>query len=404
MYKIKVLSNGLKVVYERMPYARSASAGVWVLSGSRCEKIGGMSHFIEHMLFKGTKTKSARRIAELTDNTGGQLNAYTTREYTAFYSVTVADKLQETLELLSDMIKNSVFEPKDIELEKNVVTEEISMYEDSPEDLVFDLLEEHAFRGNSLGRSITGSRESVKAIKRSDIIEHMKLFYTPGNMVLSVAGCLDEESLLALAEEYFGDMAPSDKMAGQIVTPQFFSGSDTVIKDIEQANVAIGFEGYGYDNSLKYPFIVLNNALGGGMSSRLFQKIREESGLAYSVYTSAASYKDIGIYSIYAGLAPENLEKTVEIIHEELSSLVQNGLSEDEISRAKEQIRGSVILSGESVSSHMNTMGKGMLLSGRVREEDELLEKISAVTAEDILLSARAIFGDGKCFTQIVKK
>lgn len=404
MYKIKVLSNGLKVVYERMPYARSVSAGVWVLSGSRCEKIGGMSHFIEHMLFKGTKTKTARRIAELTDNTGGQLNAYTTREYTAFYSVTVADKLQETLELLSDMIKNSVFEPKDIELEKNVVTEEISMYEDSPEDLVFDLLEEHAFRGNSLGRSITGSRESVRAIKRSDIIEHMKLFYTPGNMVLSVAGCIDEERLLALAEEYFGDMAPSDKKTEQIVTPEFFSGSDTVIKDIEQANVAIGFKGYGYDNNLKYPFIVLNNALGGGMSSRLFQKIREESGLAYSVYTSAASYKDIGIYSIYAGLAPENLEKTVEIIHSELSAVVQNGLSEDEICRAKEQIRGSVILSGESVSSHMNVLGKGMLLSGRVREEDELLEKISAVTADDVLLSARAVFGDGKCFTQIVKK
>lgn len=404
MYKIKVLSNGLKVVYERMPYARSVSAGVWVLSGSRCEKIGGMSHFIEHMLFKGTKTKTARRIAELTDNTGGQLNAYTTREYTAFYSVTVADKLQETLELLSDMIKNSVFEPKDIELEKNVVTEEISMYEDSPEDLVFDLLEEHAFRGNSLGRSITGSRESVRAIKRSDIIEHMKLFYTPGNMVLSLAGCIDEERLLALAEEYFGDMAPSDKKTEQIVTPEFFSGSDTVIKDIEQANVAIGFKGYGYDNNLKYPFIVLNNALGGGMSSRLFQKIREESGLAYSVYTSAASYKDIGIYSIYAGLAPENLEKTVEIIHSELSAVVQNGLSEDELCRAKEQIRGSVILSGESVSSHMNVLGKGMLLSGRVREEDELLEKISAVTADDVLLSARAVFGDGKCFTQIVKK
>ena len=200
MYNIKVLSNGLKIAYEKLPYARSFSAGVWVLSGSRFERKGGMSHFIEHMLFKGTKTKSARDIAETMDLTGGQLNAYTTREYTVYYSVTVAEKRKESLELLADMIKNSVFRESDIELEKNVVVEEIAMYEDSPEDLAFDLLEEHAFSGSGLGKSITGTRESVRSVTRDEILEHMGSYYVPSNMVLAVAGNFDEEELISLAE------------------------------------------------------------------------------------------------------------------------------------------------------------------------------------------------------------
>lgn len=403
MYKILVLSNGLKIAYEKMPYARSVSAGVWVLSGSRRERIGGMSHFIEHMLFKGTKTKTAREIAETMDSTGGQLNAYTTREYTVYYSVTVADKIKASLELLSDMVKNSVFRESDIELEKNVVTEEIAMYEDSPEDLVFDLLEEHAFEGNGLGRSITGTRESVRSVTRDGILEHMGSFYVPSNMVLSVAGNFDEAELLALANEYFGDIEPRQAENGKSVTPEFHTGENTVEKDIEQANIAIGFEGPGYVSELKYPLLVLNNAFGGGMSSRLFQKIREESGLAYSVYTSIASYSDIGVYSIYAGLSEDNLEKTREIINFETERLLKEGLTDSEIERAKEQIRGSVILSGEGVGSHMSALGKGILLTGRVREEEEILRKVEAVTKGDVLSAANAIFGEGKSFTQIVK-
>lgn len=402
MYELKVLSNGLKIAYEKMPYARSVSAGVWVLSGSRTEKVGGMSHFIEHMLFKGTKTKSARTIAEKMDLTGGQLNAYTTREYTVYYSVTVADKMGEALELLSDMIKNSAFAEKDIELEKNVVIEEIAMYEDSPEDLVFDLLEENAFKGNSLGKSITGTRESVRSITRDAILEHMHDFYTPENMVLAVAGNFDEDELFTLASEFFGDMQKREAKQSLIVKPCFNTGRDVVKKDIEQTNISVGFPGFGYDNEARYPLIVLNNAFGGGMSSRLFQKIREEAALAYSVYTSVASYRDTGIYSIYAALTPENLERTEKIIANEIANLTENGLTEQEIIRAKEQITGSVILGGEGVGAHMSALGKGILLSGRVRSEDETIEKIRAVTSEDILLTARKIFGDGKNFTQIV--
>lgn len=403
MYKTKVLSNNLKVVYEKIPHARSVSAGVWVLSGSRYERISGMSHFIEHMLFKGTKTKTARQIAEKTDRCGGQLNAYTTREYTAFYSLTPADSLDDSLELLSDMINNSVFSKKDIELEKNVVLEEISMYEDSPEDLVFDLLEEHAFFGNTLGRSITGTKESVNSITREEIKEHMESFYTPGNMILAVAGSFDEDRLIETAEKYFGSAKERPVGTVTIKKPEFFTGTDTVIKDIEQANVVVGFESFGYDNEERYPLIILNNALGGGMSSRLFQKIREESGLAYSVYTSVSNYRDTGIFAVYAGLAEKNLDSTLKIIESELNKVAKEGLTIDETERAKEQVAGSLILSGESVSSHMSALGRGMLLSGEVKDEDFLLSKIRTVTAEDVKRTAQMLFSGQKSFTQIVR-
>ena len=403
MYNIKVLSNGLKIAYERLPYARSFSAGVWVLSGSRFERKGGMSHFIEHMLFKGTKTKSARDIAETMDLTGGQLNAYTTREYTVYYSVTVAEKRKESLELLADMIKNSVFRESDIELEKNVVVEEIAMYEDSPEDLAFDLLEEHAFSGSGLGKSITGTRESVRSVTRDEILEHMGSYYVPSNMVLAVAGNFDEEELISLAEEYFGDIPDRPAETGETIKPVFHTGGGILEKDIEQANIAVGYESAGYESEMKYPILVLNNAFGGGMSSRLFQKIREESGLAYSVYTSVASYSDTGIYIIYAGLSDNNLDMTLSLIEYETKRLLDGGLSDAEIERAKEQIRGSVILGGEGVGSHMSALGKGILLTGKVREEDEILKKIDAVTKSDVAAAAEALFGADKSYTQIVR-
>ncbi len=403
MYNIKVLSNGLKIAYERLPYARSFSAGVWVLSGSRFERKGGMSHFIEHMLFKGTKTKSARDIAETMDLTGGQLNAYTTREYTVYYSVTVAEKRKESLELLADMIKNSVFRESDIELEKNVVVEEIAMYEDSPEDLAFDLLEEHAFSGSGLGKSITGTRESVRSVTRDEILEHMGSYYVPSNMVLAVAGNFDEEELISLVEEYFGDIPDRPAETGETIKPVFHTGGGILEKDIEQANIAVGYESAGYESEMKYPILVLNNAFGGGMSSRLFQKIREESGLAYSVYTSVASYSDTGIYIIYAGLSDNNLDMTLSLIEYETKRLLDGGLSDAEIERAKEQIRGSVILGGEGVGSHMSALGKGILLTGEVREEDEILKKIDAVTKSDVAAAAEALFGADKSYTQIVR-
>ena len=403
MIQIKTLSNNLKIAYERLPHARSVSAGVWVLSGSRYEDVSGMSHFIEHMLFKGTKTKTAREIAEKMDLTGGQLNAYTTREYTSYYALTVDKSLEDALEILSDMVINSRFSESDIELEKNVVLEEIAMYEDSPEDLVFDLLEEHAFAGNTLGRSITGTRESVKSITRNSIMEHMEKFYSPRNIVLSVAGNFNEDELLSFADKYFGNMKDSGFTVPEVKKPLFAKGENTTIKEIEQANLAIGYECYGYDNDLRYPLIILNNAFGSSMSSRLFQRIREDEGLAYSVYSSLASYKDIGLFSIYAGLKAENLKKTEKIILEETEKILKSGLTEEEIIRAKKQIAGSLILSGESVSSHMSTLGKGILLNGKVKSEAEILEKVEKVSDKDILDVAEKVFGQNICFKEIVK-
>ncbi len=403
MIKIKTLSNNLKIVYERISHARSISAGVWVLSGSRYEKISGISHFIEHMLFKGTKSKTAREIAEKMDRTGGQLNAYTTREYTTYYANTVSSSMGDALELLSDMIKNSLFNEGDIELEKNVVLEEIAMYEDSPEDLVFDLLEEHAFSGNTLGRSITGTRESVRSITREAILSHMAEYYTPSNMVLSIAGNFDEDKMLYLAEEYFGDMEDKKKAEIYLIKPAFTKGENTTLKEIEQANLAIGYESFGYEEDERYPLIILNNAFGSSMSSRLFQRIREKEALAYSVYTSVATYRDTGLFSIYAGLRAENLRKTEKIIKEEIKKLLKEGLTDDEIKRAKSQIEGSLILSGEAVGSHMSSMGKGILLSGRVRSEEEIIKKVSSVTKEHIIGIAQKIFSGDNYFKEIVK-
>ncbi len=403
MIKIKTLSNNLKIAYERISHARSISAGVWVLSGSRYEKISGMSHFIEHMLFKGTKNKTAREIAEKMDEAGGQLNAYTTREYTTYYAHTISECMEDAVELLSDMIKNSLFSERDIELEKNVVLEEIAMYEDSPEDLVFDLLEEHAFSGNTLGRSITGSRESVKSITKKDILNHMDSFYTPSNMVVSVAGNFPEEEMLCLMEKYFGDMEDKEKSQIEIIKPVFTGGENTTIKDIEQVNLAIGYESFGYRDNERYPLIILNNAFGSSMSSRLFQRIREDEGLAYSVYTSVATYRDTGLFSIYAGLKKENLKRVEKIIKEEVEKLLSYGLSENEIERAKKQIKGSIILSGESVGSHLSSMGKGILLSGKVKTEEELLESIASVKKDDIIRVTEKVFGGDNFFKEIVK-
>ncbi len=402
MYKVNILPNGLTVVYEHLPYARSVSAGVWVLSGSRFEKISGMSHFIEHMLFKGTTTKSARQIAERMDAVGGQLNAYTTREYTNFYSLTRPEHLPNALELISDMVCHARFDEADIAMEKNVVEEEIAMYEDSPEDLVFDLLEEHAFFGHPLGRGICGTRESVRALSRQDILAHMEAFYTPANMVLSVAGAFDEGALLALSEQYFGAMSPGQSARPADAPPRFFSGEHTQTKDIEQSNLAWGFESCGAQAPERYALLVLSNAFGGGMSSRLFQKIREEAGLAYSVYTSLAAYRDIGLFSVYAALKENNRPRVLSIIDEEIKRLKRDNLTNDEIDRAKEQLIGGIVLSGEATSSHMASLGKGMLLRGRVIEEEEALRHIRAVTADDISLAAAAVFGrDG--FLQVVR-
>ena len=233
--------------------------------------------------------------------------------------------------------------------------------------------------------------------------EHMEKFYAPSNMVLSVAGNFNEEELLTCAEKYFGNMKDSYCTFPEAVKPTFAKGENTTVKEIEQANLAIGYECFGYDDDRRYPLIILNNAFGSSMSSRLFQRIREDEGLAYSVYTSLGSYKDIGLFSIYAGLKAENLKKTEKIIKEETERLLKSGLTEEEILRAKKQIAGSLILSGESVSSHMSSIGKGILLNGKVKSEEEILKKVEEATPEDILTVAELVFSGEKYFKEIVK-
>ncbi|MDP4133702.1 MAG: pitrilysin family protein [Bacillota bacterium] len=402
MYKTNTLSNGLKIAYENIPYARSVSAGVWVLSGSRYEKISGMSHFIEHMFFKGTKTKTAKEIAQSMDSTGGQLNAFTTREYTCFYAHTVADKLAASFEILSDMLLNSKLSSEDIELEKRVVIEEIAMYEDSPEDLTFDLLLNNAWKDQPLGRNIAGTKESVASFTREDILEHINGFYVPEKMLISVAGLINEDEVLSLSNQYFGKMEKRVPLITENKKPIFNAGSHRAKKDIEQANIAFGFESFDMQSEKKYPLAVMNYMFGGGMSSRLFQSIREKEGLAYSIYSSVESYKDAGMFSIYAGLNRENLEKTRDLIKKEIDLLLKEGISDEELYRSKEQIKGSIILGHESVGSKMNTIGKGLILLGKVQSEEEIISKIDEVNLKDVQNVIEEIFASGRFFEEIV--
>ena len=359
MHRKFTLSNGLRVVCEKIPYVRSVSTGIWVKTGSRDEnqENNGISHFVEHMLFKGTKTRNAAQIAECIDNIGGQINAFTGKECTCFYARTLDDHIGTALDVLSDMFFNSIFDPKDIALEKQVILEEISMYEDSPEELVHDLLSETVWRGSSIGKPILGTRESLKNIDRRMIKEYMGERYIQPNTVISVAGNFDEKQLEALLEKYFGAWEPKSGKTQESQHVEFRPETSIREKDTEQVHICMGCEGIKSGDADIYPQLAVNSILGGGMSSRLYQKIREEKGLVYSIYSYPTTYTDTGLFTIYAGMKPENLGEVMKLIEEEIAVIGEKGITRAELERAREQMKGNYILGLESTSSRMNSIG-----------------------------------------------
>lgn len=397
MHRKFTLSNGLRVVCEKIPYVRSVSTGIWVKTGSRDEnqENNGISHFVEHMLFKGTKTRNAAQIAECIDNIGGQINAFTGKECTCFYARTLDDHIGTALDVLSDMFFNSIFDPKDIALEKQVILEEISMYEDSPEELVHDLLSETVWRGSSIGKPILGTRESLKNIDRRMIKEYMGERYIQPNTVISVAGNFDEKQLEALLEKYFGAWEPKSGKTQESQHVEFRPETSIREKDTEQVHICIGFEGIKSGDDDIYPLLAVNSILGGGMSSRLYQKIREEKGLVYSIYSYPTTYTDTGLFTIYAGMKPENLGEVMKLIEEEIAVIGEKGITRAELERAREQMKGNYILGLESTSSRMNSIGKSELLLGYIYTPDEILEKIDSITMDDIVRMISHIFGKG---------
>ncbi len=394
MQKIK-LANGIRAVIENIPYLHSASIGVWVLAGSRYEKAeeNGISHFIEHMLFKGTSKRSAKDIAAQIDNIGGVLNAFTAKECTCFYVHLIDEHILTGIELLADMLYNSTFKAEEIKKEQGVVNEEISMVQDTPDDLVHELLSSVYFAGNPLAMPILGTSELVNSFDEQKIRDYMQRRYTSDNIVISVAGNIDEENCLQMLQEHFGsrqlpqcgktDISPETARERKFATAN---------RENEQMNMCLGFQGVGSQDKLYYAMSVFNGVFGGAMSSRLFQKVREQNGLTYSVYSYPSSYVDCGMFTVYAGMNPTQTERVISLIREEAELAKQNGITDAELEAGIEQVKGSFILGLEGSRSIMNRNGKCILLLDNITPVEEVLKRVEAITSRDIKELAGRIF------------
>lgn len=384
MYTIITLDNGLRIVYEKIPFVRSIAAGIWVGTGSRNEdsQNNGVSHFVEHMLFKGTNTRSAKDIAESFDSIGGQINAFTGKECTCYYAKTLDSHIEIAFEVLADMFFNSKFAPSDIDVEKRVILEEINMYEDSPEEMVHDLLSEISWSGDSLGYSILGTNATLAKMGRETMVSYIENSYNPWNTVIAIAGNFDEKAMVELVKKHFDGWKKTKKGENAFKEVSFDAQTKYKEKDTEQVHVCIGFKGIEHGNEDLYPLLAVNNVFGGGMSSRLFQKVREEHGLVYSIYSYPSSYSNAGIFNIYAGMNPDCMEKVLELVAAEVMEIRKNGITAQELSKTKEQLKGNYILGLESTSSRMNSIGKSLLLLDKIYTPEEVLKKIDDISIE----------------------
>ena len=394
MIKKYTCQNGVRIVLEQIPTVRSVAIGVWIGTGSRNEnpENNGISHFLEHMFFKGTKTRSAREIAESFDSIGGQVNAFTSKEYTCYYAKVLDNHAPFALEVLADMFFNSTFDSEELNKEKNVVNEEIKMYEDTPDDIVHDLLSQAVYGDHPLGYPILGTEETLQSFTGEKLEQYMHDTYRPENVVISIAGNVPE-SFIKNAEDFFGSYeASKEKM--EYVKPDFHATHASRKKETEQAHLCLGFEGLQIGHSDVYSLIVLNNVLGGSMSSRLFQEVREQRGLAYSVFSYHSAYRDSGMVTIYGGTGASQLNVLYDTIQDTLSKLRAEGITDKELNNSKEQLKGSLMLSLESTNSRMSRNGKNELLLGRHRSLDEIVEQIDQVTKDSVDGMANKIFTD----------
>jgi predicted Zn-dependent peptidase len=379
------LGSGLRVVTESLPSLRSVTIGAWVGSGARDEQPieSGASHFLEHLLFKGTEARSARDIAEAIESVGGEMNAFTTHEQTVFYVRLPHSELERGLDILADVLWAPAFRPGDIDSERQVILEEIGMRDDTPDDLVHDLFTRAMFPEHPLGFEVLGNETSITAMTRDRIAEYHHAHYHPSNIVLAAAGDLTHGELVRFAEARF----PSDALPrpprgdGTLPVP---SPLTLEHRDTEQAHVVVGVRAVPALDPDRYALTVVNQALGGGMSSRLFQEVREERGLAYSVYSYRAAFDDAGFLAVYAGTAPERVQETLDVIATELQRLAADGLSESELDAAKGHITGSLSMSLETSSSRMHRIGRSELVEGEIPSLDELVARIGSVDAADI--------------------
>jgi predicted Zn-dependent peptidase len=394
LIKKHTCQNGLRIVLEEIPTVRSVAIGIWIATGSRNEvqDNNGISHFLEHMFFKGTKTKSAREIAESFDSIGGQVNAFTSKEYTCYYAKVLDNHAEYALHTLSDMFFDSAFDEEEMGKEKNVVYEEIKMYEDTPDDIVHDLLSKAVYEEHSLGYPILGTEETLSTFNKNKLIQYMHDMYTPDQVVVSIAGNV-EESFIKEVEKLFGSYE-GGKGPGEKSQPSFHFNKLARKKDTEQAHLCLGFDGFQIGHSDIYNLIVLNNIVGGSMSSRLFQEVREQRGLAYSVFSYHSAYQDSGMVTIYGGTGANQLDQLFDTINQTLQELKAEGITSKELTNSKEQLKGNLMLSLESTNSRMSRNGKNELLLKRHRTLDEIVDEIDGVTMEKVNQIANDIFTD----------
>jgi predicted Zn-dependent peptidase len=388
------LSNGIKVITETMPHVRSVSVGVWVGSGSRREtpQQNGVSHFIEHMLFKGTATRSAEDIARSVDSIGGNLDAFTAKEMTCFNTKVLDEHLPIAMDVLSDLVLNPRFDQEDIDKEKGVVLEEIKMDADSPDYLVHEIFSSNFWKDHSLGRPILGTRETVKALSRDVIHDYYRSVYTPENLLITAAGNLTHERLVGLAGERFERLKPAGNVPVEQVSATHARVALRSKKELEQVHLCLGVPSYPIPHEDRFHCYVLNTVLGGGMSSRLFQNIRERQGLAYAVYSDLSPYTDTGCLMVCAGTSVESVSKLIDSVLKEFTELKQNAVPAEELRRAKDHLKGSLMLSLESTSSRMSNLARQEMHFKRFFSLDELVESIEKVTAADVQRIARIFF------------
>ena len=394
MNKITVLKNGLRIITEVMPGAQSVFVGVWVKAGSANEKDSewGISHFIEHMVFKGTEKRTAQQISEETDYVGGQANAFTSRDCTCYYSRTLPEHMELSFDILSDIYHNPRLLKKDIDLERGVIKEEIMMYEDCPEDLVQDRLLASCYPDSAIGREIAGSLDSVDGLNRENMVDYMNRYYTPDNTVITVCGRFDEKMAISLCEKYFSHRITTFS-GDRVIVPRFESVDVTWEKDIEQAHLCLSYPTVklGSDKE-SYTLSALSNIFGGSMSSRLFNKVREERGLCYSVYSYSSQTEVSGLFSIYTGLNANCLNAAEEVIHNEIARLLKDGITDYELTKGKEQLKAAILMDMENPSSRMSALGKDMLIYNSVKPIEEIVRDIDSVTKRDIEDAAHLVF------------
>ena len=387
------LPNGFRIVTEHMPGLQSAAIGIWVSAGGRHERLeqNGIAHFLEHMAFKGTKTRTALQIAEAIEDVGGYINAYTSREVTAYYARVLKDDVGLALDVIGDIVRNSIFDEREIEVERGVILQEIGQALDTPDDIIFDWLQEESYREQAIGRSILGPAERVRSFSKEDLRRFVSEHYGPGQMILSAAGAVDHAEIVKAAEALFGDMEP--KTQDTLVAANFTGGEIRRDKTLEQAHVALAFESPSYRADDIYAAQIYAGALGGGMSSRLFQEVREKRGLCYTIFSQAGAYEDTGMMTIYAGTSGGQVADLIGITVDELKRAAED-MSDAEVERARAQMKAGMLMGLESPSNRAERLARLVQIWDRVPSLEATVAKVDAVTTADVRAMAARIAHD----------